>query len=55
MLDQPYSATLGMLRSVSTAARLISASDHTPRTRGPFEVAASPRGLVVRFSGLVVS
>jgi len=26
MLDQPYSATLGMLRSVSTAATLISAS-----------------------------
>ena len=30
MLDQPSSAMLGMLRSVSTAARLISAIDDAP-------------------------
>jgi hypothetical protein len=38
MLDQPSSAMLGMLRSVSTAARLISAIDDAPSVRALFPV-----------------
>ncbi len=35
MLDHRYSTTPGVLRSVSTAAMLISASDPTPSIRVP--------------------
>ena len=43
--DQPYSATLGNIRSDRTAARLISASDFAPSRRGSGERTGSPATL----------
>jgi len=41
MLDQPYSAMLGTVLSVSTAAALFSTIDQIPKTRGALAGAAS--------------
>ena len=43
MLDQPYSAIAGRLRSVSTAAKLINAIDDAPSVRAFFPVASALR------------